>query len=411
MPVDDAPPDAEGESDSGDPTVSTLRNDEITTEMHDDTTLLRNVSAQDESGKLLFGALRVWVGGAVQYDYYNFDGIYSHSGGGDRREGTAMRRLEGTLRSQPYDWGEIKAQYDFDQGAFRDLYLRWVSPAISTPVTLILDNQKEPVGLDNLTGNKFGFARERASTLHAFGSWRSLGVRLHKAFERKSDERVLDVWEGDTAAITTSVGVFTEDLESSKDTDLAVTGRITAGRERSGVGQHIGVAFSYREGDFYRISMRPEIFHAERVTLARPQSNTLGIAALEAVYNNGPLHLQAEFFGADYAGRVGGFGAGGYLQAGWYLTGESRNYQPKWGILAPHSPQKFYSFEVFARVSHTRGEDDVNGWNDYRSLTLGGNLFYRKVRGSINLLYGKSREPLDGEEEGLALNVRVQYLF
>ena len=58
------------------------------------------------------------------------------------------------------------------------------------------------------------------------------------------------------------------------------------------------------------------------------------------------------------------------------------------------------------------GEDDnVNGWNDYTSLTLGGNIYFRRFRASLNLLYGDSREPINGEDEGFALNVRAQYLF
>ena len=103
-----------------------------TSDMHDDTTLLRTVTAlEDDTGLTLFDALRIWVGGAVQYDYSVIDGVYNHSNDGERHEEGNMRRLEGILRAQLYDWGEIKAQYDLDAGIFRDLYLRWVSRALT----------------------------------------------------------------------------------------------------------------------------------------------------------------------------------------------------------------------------------------------------------------------------------------
>ena len=383
-----------------------------TNDMHDDTTLLRDVATlEDKTGLVFFDALRIWVGGAVQYDYYNFDGIYNHAGEGERREGGSMRRLEGILRSSLYDWGEIKAQYDFDAGIFRDLYLRWVSKKQHTPLTVTVGNQKEPMGLDRLIGNKFGIAQERSAPSHAFGSWSSLGVLLHKAFQVEGADRPLDIFDDEASFITTSVGLFTQDIEDTHDTDWAVTGRVTAGRERDGVGMHAGLSVSYREGEFNRVSFRPEVQQADRMTLARPQANTQGIVGLESAYNRGPFHLQAEAYYSQYRGKIDGYGGGGYLLAGWFITGESRGYNPRWGILAPHSPAGQVSAEMFARVSHTRGDDDIEGWNDYLSVTLGGNLWYRMFRGSINLVYGESRDPIGTEDDGLAVNVRAQYLF
>ena len=153
-----------------DVSVQSLLGDQVTTELHDDSTILRDVKTgkRDETGVVILDALRVWLGGAIQYDYYNFDGIYNNTGEGERREGGSMRRLEGTLRMQLYDWGELKAQYDFDRGIFRDLYLRWVSKLPVTPLTITVGNQKEPIGLDNLVGNKFSIAQERSAPSHAF---------------------------------------------------------------------------------------------------------------------------------------------------------------------------------------------------------------------------------------------------
>jgi len=393
--------------------VQVLLDEDTTADMHDDSTILRDigVASVDDRGFMIFDTLRLWVGGAVQYDYYNIDGIYTNLGSNSSREGTNFRRLEGIFRGQISDWGEAKIQYDFDEGIFRDLYLRWVSKLSDTPTTITLGNQKEPMGLDYLSGTKFGLAQERSAPTHAFGSRRGLGVRLHRSFDLTPSERFFDYWDEDSTFMTTSLGVFTKDIENSNDTDLSVTGRITAGRTQDKRGQHIGLSLSYREGDFFRVSMRPEVREADRVTLARPDSNTASIAALEAAFNEGRLYAQAEGFAAVYRGRNDGAGGGGYLQAGWYLTENSRVYQPMWGTIRTGAGGQQLVADVFGRISHTYGEDDLSGSNSYTSLTIGSNLYYRKLRGSINILYGRSRDSINDEDSGLAFNIRTQYIF
>jgi phosphate-selective porin len=150
---------------------------------------------------------------------------------------------------------------------------------------------------------------------------------------------------------------------------------------------------------------------ADRVTLARPEANTASIIALEAAFNEGRLYAQAEGFAAAYRGRNDGAGGGAYIQTGWFLTENSRDYQPKWGIIRSGVTSQQLAADLFGRISYTLGEDDVAGSNSYTSLTLGSNLYYRKLRGSINILYGSSRNTINDEDSGLAFNVRAQYIF
>lgn len=393
--------------------VQTLLDDGTTADMHDDSTVLRDigVGTVDDRGVLIFDTLRFWAGGAVQYDYYNIDGIYTNLSDKNSQEGASFRRLEGVFRSRIADWGEAKAQYDFNEGIFRDLYLRWVSALTDTPTTVTLGNQKEPMGLDYLSGTKFGLAQERSAPTHAFGSRRGLGLRLHRSFKLKPSERRFEYWEEDSTFMTTSVGIFTKDIEDSNDTDLSITGRITAGRAREKSGQHLGLSLSYREGDFFRISMRPEIRQADRVTLARPEANTASIVALEGALNQGRLQAQAEAFAASYRGRNDGVGGGAYFQAGWFLTDNSRVYLPRWGTIRSGVTGERLAADIFGRISHTFGEDDFSGSNAYTSLTVGSNIYYRKLRASINVLYGSSRDSINEEDQGLAFNVRAQYIF
>jgi len=110
------------------------------------------------------------------------------------------------------------------------------------------------MGLDQLIGNKFSIAQERSAPTHAFGAWRSLGLRLHKAFQIEGADRVLDIFDDEATFVTTSLGVFTEGINADHDTDIAITGRLTGGRERDGIGIHLGLSGSYRQGSFNRIS-------------------------------------------------------------------------------------------------------------------------------------------------------------
>ncbi len=57
----------------------------------------------------------------------------------------------------------------------------------------------------------------------------------------------------------------------------AIPGRVTAGRERDGKGIHVGLSASYREGEFDRVSFRPEVQEADRIVLSQPRADTLGI--------------------------------------------------------------------------------------------------------------------------------------
>jgi hypothetical protein len=89
-------------------------------------------------------------------------------------------------------------------------------------------NQTEPLGLDNLTSNKFEMALERFAHTDTFGSWTSTGIRLQKAFRLSVEERKINVFNEEAAFLTTSVGLFNEDMEKINYTDFSVTGRITA---------------------------------------------------------------------------------------------------------------------------------------------------------------------------------------
>lgn len=390
--------------------VEFAKDEAVTVEMHDDTTVLREVEG-DDGDLVLFDALHLWVGGAVQLGAFTFDELFNASAGGQSKDGTSVRRGEVIVRSTLFDWGELKLQYDLDSNVWRDLYYRRVDE--ENGQTLTIGNQKEPLGLDFLMGNKFGTAMERSAPTTAFGSFRGAGIRFNRWFDLSPDQQFLQFADQRNTFVTATLGLFGQDIENTTDTDLALTGRVTFGRgQLKGEGTHIGLSASYRQGEYDRINPRAEVFDTNRILLAHPDADDQLVVALESMVSRGSLHGQAEFYYSDYrGGDIDGQGYGGYVQGGWFITGEKRAYRPKWGLWAPLPHSEKGIFEVFARLSYTYGDDDLHSSKALTVATLGGNWYLRRFRASLNALYSEVDRDYRDQDSGLAATVRLQYLF
>jgi phosphate-selective porin len=390
--------------------VETLVDEKVTVEMHDDATILREVETA-QGDVVLLDALHLWIGGAVQYDGQTYSDLLNARSGGDSESDTLMRRGEVIVRSTLYDLGEVKLQYDLDSNVWRDLYYRLANTDRARSFTV--GNQTEPMSQENLLGNKFNAAMELAAPTSTFGSYKGMGATLNNWFVRKEGETFFGVGGRSETAISTAVGIYGQDIENTSDTDLALTGRITWGNLREdGSGLHLGATATLRDGDFDRINPRPEIAQADRVVLARFDADRAVVLGGEALYSKGSLHASSEFYIAGYrGGDQDARGAGGFLEVGYYLTGQQRRYRPQWGLWAPLQVGARNIFEVFGRVSYTWGDSDDDASNDLRMITVGGSWYRHKVRTSVNLLYGATDRDIEGEDNGLGASLRVQYLF
>jgi phosphate-selective porin OprO/OprP len=389
--------------------VELLADEKTTVAMHDDQTILRDVTS--ESGDIvLFDRLHVWVGGSVQYDAFGYQDLYNARNAGDSESDSDVRRAEVIVRSTLNLGGEVKWQYDFDSNIWRDLYLRRVDDVRAYTVTL--GNQAEPMSQESILGNKFNSALEVSSPTSVFGSWRGMGVRVNKWFDLEPGESYLLFTDESQTFVTTSIGIFGEDIEDTNDTDLALTGRITFGRDRYGGSLHTGLSFTLRDGEFDRINPRPELQQADRILLAEFDADTAGIVGIEALFSRGPLHLSSEAYVASYqGGEEDAEGYGAFVEVGYYLTGEQRGYRPEWGLWAPLQVGARNIFEVFVRASMTYGETDNDPDNHLRSITVGGSWYRHKLRTSLNLIYSETDQPVFAEDSGFGAAMRVQYLF
>ena len=395
---------------SKDAQVAVLADNKTTVSMQDDNSVLRDV--RNNKGQLvLFGKVRLWVGGAVQLEAYNGEGLFTVAEGGNSESESYVRRAEGILRASIFENSEVKAQYDFDANIFRNLYWRWLSDSASRSLTV--GNQKEPMGLDYLEGSKFTSAMEPSAPSSAFASFRSAGVRYSSWDALESKDTPLQWWGDNRTYVTSSIGLFGQDIENSNDTDWAVTGRATMGGMKTETsGYHLGISASYRNGEYDRIAPRPGLYDVNRIVLARPDADTQALIGLEGLGSMGSLNGEAELYYSDYSGgEVDAEGWGGYGQLNWMFGGKRRVYQPRWGVWAPVKAGDEHIFEVFGRVSFTHGNDNVNSANDLGLLTLGGSWYYRNFRVSANLLLAETKRDISGEGSGHALGLRLQYLF
>lgn len=390
--------------------VEVLADEKTTVEMHDNATILREI-ASDDGDLVLFDALHFWAGGAVQYDAYNYSDLFNARNGGSSEDSTATRRAEVIVRATLLDLGEVRLQYDVDSEFWRDLYYRIANP--DKNFVLTIGNQNETISQESLLGNKFNAAMEQSAPTSTFASYRGAGVSVARWFAKKEGEAFLGLVSPSETAITTAFGIYGQDIENTTDTDLAATGRITWGRLRQqGDGLHLGLSGTYRDGEFDRINPRPELAEADRIVLARFDADRAAVLGFEALYTKGSLHASSEFYLADYSGGdIDAQGYGGFAEVGYYLTGQERTYRPQWGLWAPLQVGARNIFEVFGRFSYTYGNSDAQASNDLGVITVGGSWYRHKFRTSINLLYSATENDVNGEDDGFAASLRVQYLF
>ena len=124
------------------------------------------------------------------------------------------------------------------------------------------------------------------------------------------------------------------------------------------------------------------------------------VVDIEAAWVNGPLSIQGEFLNSFVDQQNGEkphfYGLYGY--ASWFITGESRPYDPRNGVFTRLRPLKDFSFdgdgmgawEIAGRASYTDLEDrGVSGGR--LALLTGGVTWYptAHIRWKFNYIHGK----------------------
>ncbi|MCC6820534.1 MAG: hypothetical protein IT579_07370, partial [Verrucomicrobia subdivision 3 bacterium] len=176
---------------------------------------------------------------------------------------------------------------------------------------------------------------------------------------------------------------------------------------------HLGLSANvlYSSSSTLRYRSRPESYIAPYVLdTGDVHASRAANFGVEAAWVNGPLTVQGEFIrsgiGEDGAGEL--FFSGYYASASWYLTGESRPYNPATGAFQRLIPRHDFHFgqsgwgavELAARFSHTDLSDGPVAGGRLNLLMAGVNWYLQPhVRWMFN--YGMGRTVSGGEEGDL----------
>ena len=288
----------------------------------------------------------------------------------DHNSGTEIRRArlfaKGDLNE---NWG-YKLQYDFTatgSSGIQDAFIDY------KPLKIRIGHAKEPFSLQNTTSSKYTTFIERGLP-HVFAEGRNIGIQTKR--------------NGDNWMI--AGGIFGDGRDGSADGKnnegwgASVRGTVAPINSEEAT-LHLGAALSYRNvgGDhMLRYRERPEahITDTRIVDTGKFDANDITRTVLEAAFISGPFHVQGEYYRAEIDRQVSTkedltFG-GYYVEAGLFLTDDSRNYKASKGSFGRITPTSVNgAWQIAARFSKLDLIDqDISG-GEADSVALGLNWF------------------------------------
>lgn len=297
---------------------------------------------------------------------------------------------------------DFKFEYDFaaDQG-IKDAYLEGAK--FTKHFKWRFGHFKEPFSLARQTSAfQLGFI-EWALPVPTFSPGRNLGVML-----RHSEVNDRLFW----ALSATTAGKTTDDNRT--DSNISFTGRLTGLPTMRDEGRrlvHLGISATVRDpsGNTTQLSTRPEArfvpFFADTGSIVANDSTT---TALEFAAVLGPTWVQAEWFRNATESTQDGdleFG-GGYVEAGWFLTGEHRLYVPEEAAFGRLTPTQLFrggnpfrkgskggALEFVGRASTTDLNDGLVQGGELRNFSFGMNWYTSQInRVSLNYVHSYLRD-------------------
>ena len=314
------------------------------------------------------------IGGRIQTDV-----AFYASGGrsADRpQNGAEFRRARLFAAGILYRRIQFKAQYDFTgQTSFKDVYAGLLHlPGVGN---LKVGHFKEPFSLEDLTSSKYDIFLED-SLMNALIPGRNLGLAIHDS-----------VFEG---RATWAIGVFRQTGENppriQSDDGYNVTLRLTGVpwmRDEGNRLVHLGFAYSHStpSESTFQFDSRPESNLAENFLdtgdFSAENANRFGF---EAAVVWGAFHAAGEYtlLAVERPSGLSGVDLhGGYVSAGYFLTGERRPY--KGGVFRRVVPRNnvfeggIGAWELAVRYSALDLNDEAVAGGEEDNVTAGVNWY------------------------------------
>ena len=272
-------------------------------------------------------------------------------------------------------------------------------------------NQKEPFSLEAQTPFRFLSFMERAMAVNAFAPGRNVGIMAY--------DTTLDgtLWWG--------IGIFNmgDGLEPAK-TGNNIPARVAwAPIMDEDALLQVGISYAFHDDSSYGIMVQPENNMAgasfSTGSFTAKANHRFGI---EVAGRFGPFHFAGEWIWSMYdKASTGGKRndvtlSGGYLQGGWFITGEPRGFENgAWSRTAPN--ENFYdgnggmgAFEVVARFSYIDLKDKIIQGDQAYCFTLGLNWYWNpNTRFMFNYVYVNHDEV--GGNSDISGGTSNQFLF
>lgn len=329
------------------------------------------------------GQFSMGIAGRIQADAYAIDD--DNSALNPMGNGAQLRRARlGAYGKMFGDWQyKFEVEYAGNKVAIKDAF---VQTGLTDNLKVRVGHFKEFYGIDHLTSDNYVTFMERALS-SVYWPDESVGAGLIY---------------GDGELYGLQAGLYSRGVASGGaggTTDWSLTGRgYVAPKVGSGI-VHMGLNGSWRSFESSattNFEQRPESHLAEKVlrsgNIASPSSEVRFGPEIAAVF--GPFSAQAQYDWSEID-RNGGLSSvsteGGYAEASWFVTGESRNYDIGTGAFGRTKATN--AIQLAARVSHLKLDDaaftDVRRGTE-NNVTLGANYFFNpNVRLILNWVHAK----------------------
>jgi phosphate-selective porin OprO and OprP len=318
-----------------------------------------------------------------------FDALVYNNDEGSQSTGTEVRRFRLGAKGDLSEQLSYVAEADFGGGevSLQDVMLTYEA---AETVALSVGYFKPPITLDELTSSNETVFLERSAYASTFAPGRRVGVAARAWGEQ---------WG-------VSGGLFGETEDSDLDTEreeawlAAARGYVDLLSGEPAL--HLGVSAYHTElparGPGVWLRVRPETGRAPRLldtgAFIAEEGTFVGF---EFGYGSGPLTIQAEAGGIDYAGAISGPDFSGWsAQAAWRWTGEARPYDIESGVFGRIRPARplgqggLGALETGLRVTHLDLADETVDGGEMTTYGLVVNwLPITRLRLSANLIQAR----------------------
>ena len=301
-----------------------------------------------------------------------------------------------------------KMEYDWAGGtaSLKDAYLKFKTESVGN---VLVGHQYEMMGLEQQTSSRFITFIERSSLTDAFMPERNAGISL---------------WNSNDS-FTGSVGWFrdTNSQGKSGDESTSFTGRIVYRPWIEDNGQrllHLGLSASQRntEGGVDFDSRPDNHLIAKFVDTGAIAADDATLIAFEAAIQEGPFHGMLEYAQANTSTPSGSDPSfsGWSVQAGWFLTGESRGYKTGNAVFDRVKPKQnaldkdggMGAWEIAARISNLDLTEAAAVTDELDTMTFGVNWY---VNPNTRFLLDFTKADLDSLDSTTIIALRVAFDF